>query len=231
MATNDDRGPGRDRPVPPVPQRDSATAPVLGLLADGPGEDHGRIGYGRYARFTPLALAALLVVGLAAIGLAQRGSDTAPAPVPILDGPAPDVTLTRLDGTPLRLADLRGSVVVFNFWASWCVPCRDEMPLLQQYSEAAARTGEPTVVVGVGVRTDHDADARALVERLGLTYPIGRDTLTEEPGVGPIERSFGVPSAYPSTVFIRPDGVVDRLHIGPLTAEQLRFAVAEAREA
>ena len=230
MATNHDRGPSGDRPAPPALEHDAATAPVPDLLAEAPGEDHGRIGYGRYARFTPLALAALLVVGLAAIGLAQRDLDARP-PVPIVDGPAPDVTLTRLDGTPLRLADLRGSVVVLNFWASWCVPCRDEMPLFQQYSEAAARTGEATVVVGVGVRTDHDADARTLVERLGLTYPIGRDTMTEEPGVGPIERAFGVPSAYPSTVFIRPDGAVDRLHLGPLTAEQLRFAVAEAGEA
>lgn len=199
--------------------------------------DQGRIGYGRLGRFTPLALAALLVVAVAAIGFARRGAEEAPrgdgGPTAdrLVGAPAPDATLTLLDGHPLRLADLRGSVVVLNFWASWCAPCRDEMPLLQELSVEAARTGEPVAVVGVGVRTDRDDAARALVHDLGLTYPLGRDTATDEPGFGPIQRAFALPDFLPATVVLRPDGVVDRLHLGPLTAEGLREAVDAARTA
>lgn len=192
---------------------------------------HGRIGYGRFGRHTPLALAILMILGLAVIGWTQwqSGQEAPPRPGQVAGTAAPDVTLTLLDGATLKLADLRGSVVVVNFWASWCEPCRAEMPMLQAVHDEAAANGEATVVLGVGVRTDHDNEARAFVEQFDLTYPIGRDTNTEAPGIGPIERAFGITGAYPSTVIIRPDGVVDRLLLGELTADQLQFAIAEAR--
>jgi len=191
-------------------------------------DDHGRIGYGRYGRFTPLALAALLIASLLAIGLYQSGSDSTPdQPASRLVGrPAPDVTLTLLDGTPLRLTSLRGSVVVLNFWASWCDPCRREMPVLQ----ALHATGDDrVVVVGVGLKNDRDERARAFVRDLGLTYAIGRDTGGDERVRGLIELAFGV-EYYPSTVFIRPDGVIAAAHLGELDEEQLRAYVAEAAE-
>lgn len=197
-----------------------------------PGTAHGRIGYGRYGRLTPLALAALMALGLAVIGIVQWRSSSEPSPPRPGQLPgtaAPAVELTLLDGTPIALADLRGSVVVMNFWASWCEPCREEMPILQALHEEATASGERTVVLGVGIRTDTDADARAFVKRLGLTYPIGRDTATEQPGIGPIERAFGLTALYPSTVIIRPDGAIDRLALGQLTAGQLRQAVDQAR--
>ncbi len=209
------------------PKEEGAT--LQGPDGEEPEGAHGRIGYGRYGRYTPLALAALLIAGLVLIGLYQRQPEAASFRIGHLVGrPAPDVTLTRLDGTSIRLAELNGNVVIVNFWASWCVPCREEAPVFQAVHEAAARTGDRVVVVGVGIRTDNDADARAFVRDLGLTYPIGRDTNTDAPGVGPIERAFGIPSAYPITVFVRPDGVVDQVHVGPLDEEGVRSAIAEA---
>jgi hypothetical protein len=104
------------------------------------------------------------------------------------------------------------------------------MPELQAYWDAAQERGEQTVIVGVGVRTDVDADARAFVETGGFTYPIGRDTATDQPGIGPVEAAFGVPNAYPSTIVIRPDGVVDTFHLGPLNAEMVGWMVDQARE-
>jgi hypothetical protein len=103
------------------------------------------------------------------------------------------------------------------------------MPLFERYARQAAANGEATAIVGVGVRTDVDADARALVRQLGLTYPIGRDVATDAPGLGPIQQAFDVPEAYPSTIFIRPDGKIDQFHLGPLTEAQLRAGVDQAR--
>lgn len=194
--------------------------------------DQGRIGYGRYGRHTPLALALLMILGLLVIGIVQwRSAPELPRlrPGQLPGIAAPDVSLTLLNGTTVALSDYRGSVVAVNFWASWCEPCRAEMPILQALHDEAAASGEQTVVLGVGVRTDHDAEARAFVERLELTYPIGRDTATDEPGIGPIEAAFGISGAYPSTVIVRPDGTVDRMLLGEITASQLRFAVDEAR--
>src|SRR5829696_488686 len=202
-------------------------------LADDPEDattDHGRVGYGRIGRYSPLALGLLLALVVAGIWWTQRDAAPGAASLGEMTGePAPDVTLTLLDGSPLRLSDLRGDVVVVNFWASWCEPCRAEMPELQAFWDEAQRAGEKTTIVGVGIRTDVEKNARDFVEAGNFTYPIGRDTNTDRPGIGPIEAAFGVPSAYPSTVVIRPDGIVDAFNLGPLTAERLRWLVDQAR--
>src|ERR671912_2263996 len=205
-------------------------APALADDLEDDKTDLGRVGYGRIGRYSPLALGLLLVLVVAGIWWTQRDPGPGAASLGQLAGePAPDVTLTLLDGTPLRLSELRGNVVVVNFWASWCEPCRAEMPELQAFWDAAQRAGEKTTVVGVGIRTDVEKNARDFVEAGGYTYPIGRDTNTDQPGIGPVEAAFGVPSAYPSTVVIGPDGIVNGFHLGPLTAERLRWLVGEAR--
>src|SRR4051794_28496417 len=194
-------------------------------------QDHGRVGYGRFGRYSPLLLGVLLIVVIAVIWWIQRDSVPSGTAGTLTNQPAPDVTLTLMDGTPLRLADLHGKVVVLNFWASWCEPCRREMPELQAFWNQIQQSGEQTAIVGVGVRTDHDQDARAMVAQGGFDYPIGRDTNIDGPGLGPVETAFGVPEAYPSTVVIRPDGIVDRYVLGPVTPEALRSLIDSARKA
>jgi thiol-disulfide isomerase/thioredoxin len=196
--------------------------PIATTDAGEPVFDHGRIGYGRYARYTPLGLAALIVLVLLAIGIVQRKPSDGGDQVGRLVGkPAPEAMLTLLDGSVLRLADLRGSVVALNFWASWCAPCESELPRFQAIADEAARTGEPVAIVGVGIKNDYGENALALVAKLGLTFPIGRDTAGDDATHGPIQQAFG-PSNYPTTVFLRPDGTVAAVHIGELQEDEIR---------
>ncbi len=193
-------------------------------------DEHGRIGYGRYARYTPAVIAAGIIAALVLIGVWQRqpGSDSTAAGR-LVGKPAPEATLTLFDGTTLRLADLRGSVVVLNFWASWCAPCERELPRFQSLSDAWSQAGEPVRVIGIGVKRDYGEGARALVQRLRLTFPIGRDTAGNDEVLGPIQAAYGV-SSLPTTVFIRADGTVASIHIGELTEAQIRQYAAQAQE-
>ena len=121
---------------------------------------------------------------------------------------APAFTLERLDRDgQLSIADLKGKAVVVNFWASWCIPCRDEAPVLQQTYERYRAQG--LVVLGIDVN-DFRADARSFVKRFGLTYPVVYD------GKGSTVGTWGV-RAFPETFF------VDRS--GKLVGERITGAV------
>ena len=112
---------------------------------------------------------------------------------------APAFTLERLDGKgDLAIESLRGKAVVLNFWASWCGPCRDEMPLLQAGSE---RWKDRNVVfVGVDMK-DFRSDARAFLERFGVTYANVYD------GKGSTVGRYGA-TGYPETYFVDAAGKV-----------------------
>lgn len=117
----------------------------------------------------------LALVALLAYGVASKGTDTS-IDSALASGkrPVPEpTTFARLDGGGgVPLSSYKGKVVVLNFWASWCPPCREEAPLLERWQRKLERQG--ATVVGVDV-LDVSGDARAFIRRFGLTYPQLRD--------------------------------------------------------
>ncbi len=156
-----------------------------------------------------LALLALLVAGL------LRPRD--PAGTPLAGQPAPDFKLQTLVGGQISLSSLRGRAVVLNFWASWCLPCRDEAPLLRQAAlEGADRN---YVVIGIAIE-DRPEDVRKFVDEFGLGFPILLDNDGERAKV-----RFGV-TGVPETFFIDKNGkIVSRL-ASPLTRSTLEAELA-----
>lgn len=198
---------------------------------DGEAIDHGRIGYSRYGRLSSIGLAVLIVLGLVAVGIVNRmGSssddpDAAPTAGVQADRPAPDFSLTLFDGSTFSLADQRGKIVVMNFWASWCGPCQEEMPVLEQ---AAAAAPADVVFVGVGAKNDQDDKARQFATDHGVTYAIGRDTAGGDKIRGQIEQDYRIP-AYPATFVIDAEGNIAFNKMGQISADELDQAIASAR--
>jgi peroxiredoxin len=117
-----------------------------------------------------------------------------------LNEPAPDFELELFTGEKMRLSDLKGKVVVLNFWASWCPPCRREMPGFEKTWQEYEERG--VVFVGVAVQ-DHEPDSRAFAKEVGVTYPIGIDW------DGRIFDKYR-PTAMPTTFMINREGLVSR---------------------
>jgi len=157
-------------------------------------------------------LAVLAVVGLLVYGLASKGSSGV-----ALGEVAPASSLPRLEGSgDGSLADYRGRWVLVNFWASWCIPCKQEAPLLERFQHRYG--GRAFTVLGVDSR-DLSGDGRAFVRRYRLTYPQLRD------GDGAAAHEFGT-TGVPENFLVDPAGRVRLLVRGPVTGEYLRDQVA-----
>lgn len=166
----------------------------------------------KHLRFLlPLAGFALLLV-LLGVGL---GLNPREVPSPLIGKPAPAFTLARLDDASqsLGLADLRGRVWMLNVWASWCAPCRQEHPLVQ---DIARRKLVP--VVGLNYKDKRSAATQWLAE-MGNPY---QETLFD--GDGRVGIDFGV-YGVPETFIIDQQGIVRMKHIGPLTPEVIRSQI------
>lgn len=122
----------------------------------------------------------------------------------VLQGPAPDFTLKSHGGGNLKLSEFRGQVVMINFWASWCGPCRQEMPLIEQLHQRYSPLG--FTVLGVNVEED-SSKAQELLRELRVSFPILFDTSNSA------SKLYNV-SAMPSTVFVDRDGKLRYLHKG-----------------
>jgi cytochrome c biogenesis protein CcmG, thiol:disulfide interchange protein DsbE len=155
----------------------------------------------------------------------KESTDVAPCPAsdaaaaPVADG-LPDVTLPCLGGgRPVHLAGLRGRPIVLNLWASWCGPCREELPVLQEFHE---RAGDRVMVLGVDFEDTRPAAALQLLEESGVTYPQVADfdkAVDSALGRHPV----------PMTVLVDADGtVVSKLPLQVESADQLAGMVEDA---
>ncbi|HEX5588071.1 MAG TPA: TlpA disulfide reductase family protein [Acidimicrobiia bacterium] len=131
--------------------------------------------------------------------------------------PAPDFALTTLDGGTVRLSDLRGTPVVLNFWASWCVPCREEFPVLAAADHDAH--GD-YAVVGVNTRDNLRSDAKSFAREEHATWQNGYDADES------VRKAYGV-VGLPQTFFIRADGTIAARVLSTLDDQLVRDGLAK----
>jgi len=155
----------------------------------------------------PLAAFAVLV-GFLAIGLTRDPRDV---PSPLIGKPAPAFTLPQLHDAAksFSAADMKGRVWLLNVWASWCVACREEHPVLVEF----AKTGQ-VPIIGLDYK-DKVADARQWLDKLGNPY-----TLTAVDADGRVGIDYGV-YGVPETYVIDKQGIIRMKHTGPITSESL----------
>ncbi|HEX5416024.1 MAG TPA: TlpA disulfide reductase family protein [Chloroflexota bacterium] len=161
--------------------------------------------------FLPAAIAFVVValLGLLFYGLTSQRLGTGVTPNP--NSLAPDFSLQTYDGKTVHLADLRGKTVVVNFWASWCVPCRDEQPILNDLAKQYA--GKNVTFVGVNIQ-DKQADALAYLQATGVGYPVVVDPQ------GAVYINYGV-VAVPETYVITPQGTIKKKFAAPIQGPEL----------
>lgn len=176
----------------------------------------------------------LLLLGaslaLVAAGCGASGPTPVPGESPIVVGgspllrkPAPPIELKDLSGQTVSLASYAGRPVVVNFWASWCIPCRDEFPVFVAAREAHADAG--LEILGV-VYKDNAENAQRFADDQGAKWP-----LLEDPGEAVYKAYTGF-GGVPMTVFIDPAGVVQGVSYGPLSEagfqDQVELILPEA---
>jgi peroxiredoxin len=150
----------------------------------------------------------LLLTGAALLYLSACSALSVIGPSPTVGSPAPPFELETPGGETLSLEDFRGQVVLLNFWATWCGPCRLEMPAIQARYE---RGGFEVLAVDFDEPAEQVA---AFMEELGLTFPALLD-----PG-GEIQRLYQV-RGYPSSFFVDENGIIRVQHIGIMSEAQL----------
>ena len=144
-------------------------------------------------------------------GLNASGS----APSSDVGRTAPDFLLETPDGSQLRLSDLRGKPVLVNFWASWCKPCRQEMPEIVRAYNTYRAVG--FTVVGVDLQENTD-QVKAFAAEFGMTFPLVIDRTGD---VGATWHIGGPVKGIPASYFIDGDGIVRARAFGPLTPDTL----------
>jgi peroxiredoxin len=161
-----------------------------------------------------VAVLLLLVAVTAACPVTEPRHESGPPPM------APDFELRRIDGQLIRLAELRGSVVILDFWATWCGPCEVQMPVLDALWRDRDGRNDP-MIIGLSVDTDPVAEVAEWVAARELTYPIAMASQD-------LAMRFGV-FGYPTLLIIDPEGRIHKRHIGVLSRPEIESILEEIR--
>ena len=156
-----------------------------------------------------------LLVLLAGLGALWLTPAPAPAGSVAPGAPAPAIRLRDLSGREVSLASLRGRAVAVNFWATWCHPCREEMPALGEAWRASR--GRCVEILGVAEESSRD-DIESEVRRMEIGFPVLLDP------EGTAARAYGI-AGFPQTYLVDAEGVVRRVFTGALTRERLEAAL------
>jgi thiol-disulfide isomerase/thioredoxin len=193
---------------------------------------------------TALAIAIVVACGAGGFLAYERKhqNDSALTPVPASEAPipppevaqaeapeerqvahtVPDVSLADRAGTQRKLSEWRGQPVLINFWATWCGPCRKEIPLLKQLRQA--RKADRVEVIGIAV--DERPAVLKYASEIGIDYPI---LIGEKEGME-AAAAFGVPLVFPFTVFADSQGRIVTVKIGELHADEADFILDQVRD-
>ena len=140
-------------------------------------------------------------------------SDRAASSALAADEPAPDFELDRMNGDTFHLGAHRGEVVVVNFWATWCPPCREEIPGFVELQKEYEDDG--LTIVGVSMDDGGFSTVRPFADEMDINYPLVMDD-------GNVGRAYGPVRALPSTFVVGPDGMIQHVRSGYLPEAQLR---------
>src|SRR6266849_3650016 len=136
-------------------------------------------------------------------------------PVARLGSPAPDFKLQDVDGESISLADLKGKPVLINFWATWCQPCREEMPAMQELYDQYRDRG--LVILAIDMEED-SRQVRRWVDQGGYSFTFLLDSEGEQ------VKRYNV-TAAPTSYFVGPDGVIRDLKLGALSRAEMQTKV------
>jgi peroxiredoxin len=162
------------------------------------------------------AAATILAVGALWLGISTKlpgGTSNPGIPAPQAGFLAPDFSLETMDGETITLSDLHGQAVMVNVWASWCGPCRAEMPAMEQIYKEYKEAGFTILAVNA-TNQDNLAKAQSFVHEHELTFPI---LLDHDGTVGTLYQVAAMPSSF----FILPDGTIQEVVFGGPIAEAL----------
>lgn len=169
--------------------------------------------YPTYKRITSWVVLAIAVLWAGYLLLAP---DAKAAGTGIPNGQdAPDFELKSPDGKTVKLSDFKGKAVMINFWASWCPPCRAEMPALQEVYKEYESQGFVVLAVNLG---ESDLVVRSFAEKLGLTFPIVIDANDR------VSRMYDI-VPLPTSYFVDKNGIVQGKWTGEIKKEQLKTFV------
>ncbi len=158
--------------------------------------------------------------GLGVITLEQGRNHSGKPPSAAIGRAAPDFRLKTLDGRTVRLSDLQGKIVLINFWATWCAPCREEMPEIVRADLLYRDRGFAVMSV------DEQEDAGTIqkwVDAFGMQFPVAMDV------TGQVGQTFRAGTQFPTSFWIDPQGIVFDIKYGPMSRQYIEDHLAAIR--